>query len=98
MRKIIVAMHVTLDGFTAGINGEMNWINLDEKLFDFVGNLTDSADMALYGRITYEMMNNYWPTAGQKPNASKHDVEHSTWYNNVTKIVLSKTMTANGRD
>ena len=98
MRKIIVAMHTTLDGFTAGNNGEMNWINLDEKLFDFIGKLTDGADMALYGRKTYEMMDSYWPTAGQRPNASKHDIEHSHWYNNVTKIVLSKTMTSKGRD
>ena len=37
-------------------------------------------------------MENYWPTAGDKPNAGKHDIEHSKWYNKAHKIVLSKTM------
>jgi len=85
-------MHVSLDGFVAGLNGEMNWIHVDEEIFDFVGNYTDEADTALYGRATYEMMESYWPTAGDKPNASRHDVEHSTWYKGVQKVVISDTM------
>jgi dihydrofolate reductase len=92
MRKLIFFMHTSLDGFVAGPNGEMNWIKLDEALFDFVGTMTDQADTALYGRVTYEMMQSYWPTAGDEPNASKHDKVHSNWYNNVPKVVLSKTL------
>ena len=37
-------------------------------------------------------MENYWPTAGDQPTATKHDIEHSKWYNKVHKVVLSKTM------
>jgi dihydrofolate reductase len=85
-------MHTSLDGFVAGLNGEMDWIKVDEAMFDFVGTMTDQADTALYGRVTYQMMENYWPTAGEKPNASKHDIEHSRWYNNVSKVVLSRTI------
>lgn len=92
MRHLIYFMHSSLDGFVAGLNGEMNWISFDDELFDFVGTMTDKADAALYGRVTYEMMQNYWPTAGDQPNASKHDKEHSVWYKNVSKIVLSKTI------
>ncbi len=92
MRKIVVFMHTTLDGFVAGPNGEMDWINVDEELFDFAGQQTDRADTALYGRVTYEMMDSYWPTAGDEPNASKHDIKHSQWYNSVTKVVVSKTL------
>jgi len=92
MRKIIISEHVSLDGFTAGPQGEMDWIKLDDAMFDLVGTFTDKADTALYGRVTYEMMDSYWPTAGDKPKASKHDIEHSQWYNKVEKIVLSKTM------
>ena len=98
MRKLIFFMHNSLDGFVAGPNGEMNWIKIDEEIFDFVGTMTDTADTALYGRVTYEMMQAYWPTAGDKPNASKHDKEHSAWYNRVSKIVLSKTMSEEGLD
>ena len=85
-------MHISLDGFVAGLNGEMDWINVDEEIFDFVGKRISECDTALYGRVTYQMMENYWPTAGNKPTASRHDIEHSKWYNKVHKVVLSKTM------
>ena len=92
MRKIISFMHISLDGFVAGPNGEMDWIKVDEEIFDHVGKRISESDTALYGRVTYQMMENYWPTAGDEPNASKHDIEHSKWYKQVHKIVLSKTM------
>jgi len=96
MRNLIFFMHTSLDGFVAGLNGEMDWIRIDEEMFDFVATMTDKADTALYGRVTYEMMQNYWPTAGEQPNASKHDKEHSAWYNKVSKVVLSKTLSEKG--
>jgi len=92
MRKIISFMHISLDGFVAGPNGEMNWIKVDEELFDHIGKRISETDAAFYGRVTYEMMQNYWPTAGDEPDASKHDIDHSKWYNKAHKIVLSKTM------
>lgn len=92
MRKVISFMHISLDGFVAGPNGEMDWIKVDEEIFDYVGKRINQGDTALYGRVTYEMMESYWPTAADKPNASKHDIEHSKWYGKIRKIVLSKTM------
>jgi dihydrofolate reductase len=92
MRKIISFMHISLDGFVAGPNGEMNWIKVDEEIFAHVGKRIGETDTALYGRVTYEMMENYWPTAGDEPDASQHDIEHSAWYKNAHKIVLSNTM------
>lgn len=92
MKKVIAAMHISLDGFVGGPNGEMDWITLNDEMFDYVATLTQNADTALYGRVTYEMMNGYWPTAGDQPKASKHDIEHSAWYNSVTKIILSSSM------
>lgn len=85
-------MHTSLDGFVAGPDGAMDWIIVDEEIFSFVGARTNEADMALYGRITYEMMEGYWPTAADQPNATQHDKEHASWYNRVEKVVLSKTL------
>lgn len=96
MRKLIFFMHTSLDGFVAGLNGEMNWIKFDDELFDFVDTMTPKADTALYGRVTYEMMQNYWPHAGKQPNASKHEKEHSAWYGKVSKVVLSRTLSEKG--
>nr|WP_294900301.1 dihydrofolate reductase family protein [uncultured Pedobacter sp.] len=95
MKKIISFMHISLDGFVAGPKGEMDWIKVDEEIFDHVGKRINESDTALYGRVTYDMMENYWPTAGDQPNASKHDIEHSNWYKNAHKVVLSKTMKNN---
>ena len=92
MRKLIVSLHTSLDGYVGGPNGEMDWIKIDDEIFDFVANFTEQADTALYGRITYEMMDNYWPGAAGKPNATKHDIVHSAWYNNSQKIVVSRTI------
>lgn len=92
MRKVISFMHISLDGFVAGPNGEMNWIKIDEELFDHVGERIGREDAALYGRVTFQMMENYWPTAGEKPGASRHDINHSRWYKKAHKMVLSNTL------
>ena len=89
-------MHISLDGFVAGPNGEMDWIKVDEEIFDHVGKRISEGDTALYGRVTYQMMEGYWPTAGDKPAATRHDIEHSKWYSKVHKVVLSKTMKDEG--
>lgn len=85
-------MHMSLDGFVAGPTGEMDWIKVDEEIFDYVGKRISESDTALYGRATYQMMESYWPTAADKPTATRHDIEHSKWYSKVQKVVLSKTM------
>jgi len=89
MGKIISFMHLSLDGFVAGPNREMNWIKVDQEIFDHVDKRISQTDTALYGRVTYEMMEAYWPNAGSKPGASKHDIEHSKWYSQAQKTVLS---------
>src|SRR6478735_6478653 len=96
MGRIISFMHISLDGFVAGPNREMNWIKVDEEIFDHVGKRISETDTALYGRVSYEMMENYWPNAGEEPGASKHDINHSEWYNKAHKLVLSRTMKVAG--
>jgi dihydrofolate reductase len=92
MRRLILFMHTSLDGFVAGLKGEMDWINVDDEMFEYAGKQTEMADTALYGRVTYQMMESYWPTAADQLNATKHDIQHSRWYNSATKIVASKTL------
>ena len=92
MRKIIAFNHISLDGFVSGPKGEMDWIKINEEIFDHVGRRISQTDTALYGRTTFQMMENYWPTAADKPNASKHDIEHSKWYSESKKLVISTTL------
>lgn len=92
MRNIISFMHISLDGFAAGPNGEMDWIHIDEEISDFIDERITNSDTALYGRRTYQLMERYWPTAADQPAATRHDIEHSKWYSNAHKLVLSKTL------
>ena len=95
MRKIVSFMHVSLDGFVASTDegmASLGWISLSDDLFGYVDQRIQQTDTALYGRVTYQMMESYWPTATEQPNASTHDQAHSRWYKTARKIVLSKTL------
>jgi dihydrofolate reductase len=92
MGKLVLFMHVSLDGLIARKGGEMDWISINEEMFEKARERTEQSDTALYGRGTFEIMEAYWPTAGDSPTASKHDIEHSTWYNQVRKLVVSGTL------
>lgn len=92
MRKVVLFMHVSLDGFVGGPNGELEWINVDNEIFEFVNERTSQSDAAMYGRVTWQMMDGYWPTAADQPNASKHDIDHGKWYNTIDKYVVSNTV------
>lgn len=92
MRKIVSFVHLSLDGFVASASGSLDWVNITEELFDYVEQRIKQTDTALYGRVTYQMMEAYWPSAAEQPNPSRHDIEHSRWYKNAKKIVLSKTL------
>jgi dihydrofolate reductase len=92
MRKVISLMHLSLDGFAANAKGEMDWIVLDDAIFEDVDRLTDSVDTAIYGRVTYKMMEGYWPTVLSNPESTIHDRHHAQWVENVQKIVISRTL------
>ena len=80
-------MHTSLDGFVADVDGGMQWIKMDEPIFEFVGQkIIDDVGTPLYGRVTYGMMEGYWPAAGDAPNATDHTKRHAKWYLNIDKI------------
>jgi dihydrofolate reductase len=92
MRKLILVAHISLDGFVAGPKGELDGFEAGEENLQFVCSLTEEADTALFGRISYQLLNSYWPTAGTRPNATKGEIAYSNWYNNAKKIVISRMM------
>ena len=95
MRKLVSFIHVSLDGFVASTdegNASLGWISLSDDLFEYVDQQIQQTNTALYGRVTYQMMESYWPTATEQPNASAHDHTHSRWYKTARKVVLSNTL------
>jgi dihydrofolate reductase len=92
MRKLISVVHASLDGFVAGVNGDFDELVQSPENLDFICGLTDKADAVLAGRVSYEMLDSYWPTAHQSPGVSASVIRYSHWYNSAEKIVLSKTL------
>ena len=88
MRKIIVSNYITLDGFFAGPNGEFDWFVWDEETAEYSKSLLKSIDTILFGRVTYELMAGYWPTA----SPPTEDPVIIDAMNNLPKIVFSKTL------
>ena len=94
MRNIISLAHISLDGFMADRAGRFDFVIFNDELADHTYPLIGSVDLAVYGRVTYEMMESYWPTAGDAADASAHAKSHARWYNGVKKIVASRTLSA----
>lgn len=92
MRKIVSFVHLSLDGFVASADGGLDWVSISDDLFGYVEQRIVQTDTALYGRKTFQMMESYWPTATDKPNPTQHEIDHSRWYKQARKIVLSKTL------
>ena len=92
MRKVVLFMHVSLDGFVGGPNGELDWASYDEELEKYAEEVVSTVGSPLYGRVTYQMMESYWPTVLDDPSATQHAMDHARWLEDVEKIVFSKTL------
>lgn len=87
-------MQMSIDGFVAGPNGEMDWMvwNWDEVIKTHTAALTESCDTILLGRKTAEGMTMYWPAVSSNPEASDEDRYMAEKMNGNAKFVFSKTI------
>jgi dihydrofolate reductase len=92
MRKVIFLIHMSLDGYVAGPNGEMDWIVYNDEVERDGHYLHATTDAAIYGRVTYQMMDSYWPPVLADPSSTGGALEHAQWYDRATKIVFSRTL------
>src|SRR2546425_11472989 len=88
MRKIIVFNLVTVDGLFAGPNGEIDWHNYDDEMGTYSVEQLKSLGALIFGKTTYELMANYWPT----PDGVKGEPVVAEIMNSILKIVFSKTL------
>ena len=87
MRKLIAAINMTLDGFcnhTAMI--------ADDEIHEHYNDLLRNADTLIYGRITYQLMESYWPNVVKNPTGNKATDEFAVLIDNISKIVYSRTL------
>lgn len=91
MRKIIMLNQISIDGYFAGPNGEIDWFVHTPE----IGNVTHSmmeANTVIFGRVTYEMFSNYWPNIADDETASDSMRKTSQELNAMTKFVASSSL------
>ena len=87
MRKLIAAMNMTLDGFC-----DHTAMTADDEIHEHYNELLSNAGTLLYGRITYQLMESYWPTVVKNPTGNKPMDEFAVLIDNISKIVFSRTL------
>jgi len=87
MRKLIAAINMTLDGFC-----DHTASTPDDELLQHYNDLLRSADTLMYGRITYQLMESYWPDIVKNPTGNQPTDEFAVLIDNIQKIVFSHTL------
>jgi dihydrofolate reductase len=91
MRKIVMLNRISLDGYFAGPNGEIDWF-IHDPAVDQAAHEMMRPDTLLLGRLTYQMFESYWPPVAQDPNAPPEARVLADELNQMTKVVFSKTL------
>lgn len=87
MRKLIAAINMTLDGFC-----DHTAVNADDELHQHYNDLLRNAGILIYGRITYQLMESFWPAVVKNPTGNKPIDEFAVLIDDIPKIVFSRTL------
>src|SRR5688572_6213984 len=87
MRKLIAAMNMTLDGFC-----DHTAMSADDEIHQHYNELLSNTGTLIYGRITYQLMESYWPSVVKNPTGNKPMDEFAVLIDNIPKIVFSRTL------
>lgn len=87
MRKLIAAINMTLDGFC-----DHTAMIADDEIHQHYNELLSNAGAIIYGRITYQLMESYWPTVVKNPTGNIPMDEFAVIIQNIPKIVFSHTL------
>lgn len=96
MRKIILMMSVSLDGFIEGPERQIDWHVVDDELHQHFNDELRTMGGFLEGRVTYELMEDFWPTADADPANAGPMAEFAGIWRNTPKYVYSRTLERSG--
>jgi len=89
MREVIVSNLVSLDGFIAAPGGDLSWFAVGPDFFAYAHELMGDVGAILFGRVTYEMMRDYWTSPAATVDNDPLVVKQM---NELPKHVFSKTL------
>lgn len=93
MRKIILMMSVSIDGFFEGPNRDISWHLVNDELHQHFNDECRAMGAFMDGRITHELMADFWPTADQDPDITPTMAEFAGIWRDMPKFVFSRTLT-----
>lgn len=88
MRKVIAAMNMSLDGFC-----DHTELMADDEIHAHYSDLLRNTGTLVYGRITYQLMESYWPGIVKNPSGNKQTDEFAVLIDDIRKVVFSNTLT-----
>lgn len=94
MRKVILFINTTIDGFVARPDGGLDWMQWDDEQVDeyFTTDLRATADTILTGRKTYQSFESAWPARATDSSLPQHMYEFANWMIDTPIVVFTKTM------
>jgi dihydrofolate reductase len=92
VRKLILMMSVSLDGCFEGPGADLEWQLVDEELHQHFNDELRTMGAFLDGRVTYELMAGYWPTADEDPANPQAVIEFAGIWRDMPKLVYSRTL------
>jgi dihydrofolate reductase len=92
MRKVVLMLSVSLDGYIEGPDRELDWQLVDDELHAHFNEVLGGMGAFLSGRVTYELMASVWPTADTDPSSTPPMVEFAGIWRDKPKIVYSTTV------
>jgi dihydrofolate reductase len=92
MRRIVVHMGVSLDGFFEGPDHDIGWHLVDDEMHTYVNEYLATTSAFLFGRVTHQLMADFWPTADQDPGNSGPMEEFAGIFRRIPRIVFSRTL------
>ncbi len=87
MRKVIAALNMTVDGFC-----DHTAVDADDEIHWHYTRLLQKAGAIVYGRITYQLMEDYWPSVVKNPTGNPSMDEFALAINNIPKLLFSTTV------
>ncbi|MFJ2745087.1 dihydrofolate reductase family protein [Streptomyces sp. NPDC087440] len=92
MRKLTYGMNLSLDGYVAAPDGDINWGVPSDELFQFWSDQLQATELTLYGRKLWQTMSSHWPTGDQQPDATPAHIEFARRWRDMPKVVFSSTI------
>ncbi|OBF11263.1 dihydrofolate reductase family protein [Mycobacterium sp. ACS4331] len=92
MGKLIYGFNVSVDGYIADAQGNIDWGAPSDELHQYWNDFERETALAFYGRRLYELMSAYWPTADDAPDASPLIVDFARVWRDMPKVVFSRTL------